>query len=78
MLKGLFKKLDPAVMKPIGDVRGEVQLSFKYDSNNDMLLVKVIKCRELANKDLRAKMSNFFVKVKPIHCKCSPHLLASG
>lgn len=63
MLKGLFKKLDPTVMKPVGDIRGEVQLSFKYDFNNDMLLVKVIKCRELANKDIRAKMSNFFVKV---------------
>lgn len=64
MLKGLFKKLDPAVMKPVGDIKGEVQLSFKYDFSNDMLLVKVIKCRELANKDIRAKMSNFYVKLE--------------
>ncbi|XP_045166192.1 synaptotagmin 2-like [Mercenaria mercenaria] len=64
MLKGLFKKLDPTVMKPTGDIRGEVQLSFKYDFNNDMLLIKVIKCREMANKDIRAKMSNFFVKLE--------------
>lgn len=66
MLKGLFKKLDPTVMKPIGDVRGDIQLSFKYDFNNDMLLIKVIKCRDLANKDIRAKMSNFLVKLELI------------
>ncbi|WAR25135.1 SYT7-like protein [Mya arenaria] len=64
MLKGLFKKLDPAVMKPIGEVKGEVQLSFKYDFNNEMLLVKIIKCRDLANKDIRGKMSNFYVKLE--------------
>lgn len=63
MLKGLFKKLDPSVMKPIGDIKGEIHLSFKYNFNNEMLLVRVIECRDLANKDLRAKMSNFFVKV---------------
>lgn len=63
MLKGLFKKLDPTVMKPIGDIKGEIQLSFKYDFNNEMLLVKVMACRELANRDIRGKMSNFYVKV---------------
>jgi len=63
MLKGVFKKLDPSVMRPLGDVKGEVQLSFKYDFNNEMLLTKVIKCRDLANKDIRGKMSNFYAKV---------------
>jgi hypothetical protein len=63
MLKGLFKKLDPSVMRTTGDLKGEIQLSFKYEFNNEMLLIKVIKCRDLVNRDIRAKMSNFFVKV---------------
>lgn len=64
MLKGLFKKLDPKVMKPVGEVKGEIQLSFKYDFNNELLLVKVIKCRELNNKDIRSKMADTFVKLE--------------
>lgn len=63
MLKGLFKKLDPSVMKPIGDIKGEIHLSFKYDAGYDQLLIKVIECRDLANRDIRGKMSNFYVKV---------------
>ena len=63
MLKGVFKKLDPSVMKPVDSVKGEIQLSFKYDFNNELLLVKVIKCRELSNKDIRSKMADTFVKV---------------
>lgn len=63
MLKALFKKLDPYVMKPVGDVKGEIQLSFKYEIEHGLLLIKVIKCRDLANKDIRAKMSSFFIKL---------------
>lgn len=63
MLKGLFKQLDPSVMKATGEVRGEVQLSYKYDFKRHLLLVKVIKCRELRSKDLRSKMSDPYVKV---------------
>lgn len=64
ILKGLFKKLDPSVMKPVGEVKGEIQLSFKYDFNNDLLLIKVIKCRELSNKDIRSKLADTFVKLE--------------
>lgn len=64
MLKGVFKKLDPSVMKPVDSVKGEIQLSFKYDFNNELLLVKVIKCRELSNKDIRSKMADTFVKLE--------------
>ncbi|XP_022300165.2 synaptotagmin-1-like [Crassostrea virginica] len=63
MLKGLFKQLDPSVMKATGEVRGEVQLSYKYDFKRHLLLVKVIKCRELRSKDLRSKMSDPYVKL---------------
>ena len=63
ILKGLFKRLDPTVMKAVGDVRGEVQISFKYDFKRHLLLVKVIKCRELRSKDLRSKLSDPYVKL---------------
>jgi hypothetical protein len=63
LLKGLFKQLDPTVMKSAAEVRGEIQLSFKYDFKRHLLLVKVIKCRELRSKDLRSKMSDPYVKV---------------
>ena len=68
ILKGLFKKLDPTVMKAVGDVRGEIQISFKYDYKRHLLLVKVIKCRELRSKDLRSKMSDPYVKVSQYKC----------
>lgn len=69
MLKGMFKQLDPSVMKAVGEVRGEVQLSYKYDFKRHLLLVKVIKCRELRSKDLRSKMSDPYVKVLYISMK---------
>ncbi|KAK6177286.1 hypothetical protein SNE40_015413 [Patella caerulea] len=65
MLKGLFKKLDPRyeTMKSIGEVSGEIQLSFKYDAEKEFLLVKVIKCRELRCGDIRSKTSSPYVKM---------------
>ncbi|XP_048740637.2 synaptotagmin-10-like [Ostrea edulis] len=63
LLKGLFKQLDPTVMKSVVGVRGEIQLSFKYDFKRHLLLVKVIKCRELRSKDLRSKMSDPYIKL---------------
>ena len=50
-------------MKPVGEVKGEIQLSFKYDFDKELLLIKVIKCRELNNKDIRSKLADTFVKV---------------
>lgn len=50
-------------MRVVGEVRGEVQLFYKYDFKRYLLLVKVIKCRELRSKDLRFKMFDFYVKV---------------
>ncbi|XP_062615236.1 synaptotagmin-A-like isoform X1 [Saccostrea cucullata] len=63
LLKGLFKQLDPTVAKAVGDMRGEIQLSYKYDFKRHLLLVKVIKCRELKSKDLRSKLSDPYVKL---------------
>ncbi|XP_013409216.1 synaptotagmin-6 [Lingula anatina] len=63
LMKQLYKKLDPTVMKTIGVIQGEIQLSFKYDFNSELLLIKVIKCRDLDAKDLRGKNANTYVKL---------------
>ncbi|XP_041349855.1 synaptotagmin-1-like [Gigantopelta aegis] len=64
LLKGLFKQLDPSVTSTIGDNNGEVQLSFKYDGSQNLLLVKVLKCRDLRNRDIRSKASDPYVKLE--------------
>lgn len=63
VLKSLFKKLDPTVVKSPNDVNGEIELSFKYDTKRQLLLVKVIRCRGLCAKDIRTKASDPYVKV---------------
>ncbi|XP_064632573.1 synaptotagmin 2-like [Lineus longissimus] len=63
LLKQIFKKLDPSVMKTTSDIQGELQMSLKYDAKEERLLVKVIKARELNAKDLRGNGSDPFVKV---------------
>lgn len=63
LLKGLYKTLDPTMMKVTEDVRGEIQLSFKYDFKRSLLLVKVIKCRDLRMRDLRTKMPDPYVRL---------------
>ena len=64
LLKQLFKKMDPSVMNVgASSTMGEVQLSFKYNAEQQILLVKVIRCRDLSAKDLRGKSSDPYVKV---------------
>ena len=62
-MKSLFKKLDPTVVKSPTDVNGEIELSFKFDEKRQLLLVKVIKCRDLHAKDIRRKASDPYVRV---------------
>ena len=64
ILKQLFKKMDPSILKTstFSD-HGDVQLSFKYDPTRELLLVKVICCRDLEPKDLRGKSADPYVKV---------------
>ncbi|XP_022106455.1 synaptotagmin-1-like [Acanthaster planci] len=63
ILKQLYKKMDPAVMKTLGDAKGEVKLSLKYDQHRQLLMVKVISARDLSAKDLRGKESDPYVKL---------------
>ena len=56
--------MDPTVMKTSSQTTlGEVQLSFKYEPTKELLLVKLIKCRDLVAKDLRGKAADPYVKV---------------
>ncbi|KAL3853077.1 hypothetical protein ACJMK2_016656 [Sinanodonta woodiana] len=76
ILKGMFKKLDPTVMQVPGEDRGEIELSFKYDYAKEILMIKVIKCRDLRNRDLRSKMFETFVRlqVMPDHRSQGPRM----
>lgn len=64
LLKGLFKTLDPAIVRLPGDTFGRLQLSFKYDTKRQLLLVKVIQCRDLHARDVRTKASDPYVKLQ--------------
>ncbi|XP_072027375.1 synaptotagmin-1-like [Amphiura filiformis] len=63
ILKQLYKRMDPAVMKSLGEAKGEVKLSLKYDRRRQMLLVKVVNARDLSAKDLRGKASDPYVRL---------------
>ena len=68
VLKQLYKKMDPAIMRTSTfTTHGDLQLSFKYDTTREILLVKVIKARDLDARDLRGKTCEPFVKV----CTCT-------
>lgn len=64
ILKQLYKRMDPGVMKSLGEAKGEVKLSFKYNERRNMLLVKVVSARDLSAKDLRGKNSDPYVKME--------------
>lgn len=63
ILKQLYKRMDPAVMKSLGEAKGEIKLSLKYDRRRQTLLVKVVNARDLSAKDLRGKASDPYVKL---------------
>ncbi|KAK7101976.1 synaptotagmin-1-like [Littorina saxatilis] len=64
LLKGLFKTLDPSVVRIPGDVYGQVQLSFKYDAKRQLLLVKVVQCRDLCCRDVRTRALAPYIKLQ--------------
>nr|XP_054750442.1 synaptotagmin-6-like [Lytechinus pictus] len=66
ILKQLFKRMDPAVTKTLGDAKGEVKLSLKYDKRRSMLLVKVVSARDLSAKDIRGRTSDPYVQMELI------------
>ncbi|KAL8610261.1 hypothetical protein ACOMHN_038956 [Nucella lapillus] len=64
LLKSLFKTLDPGIVQVPGETFGQLQLSFKYDTKRQLLLVKVVQCRNLRARDVRTKASDPYVKVQ--------------
>ncbi|XP_071960565.1 synaptotagmin-1-like [Antedon mediterranea] len=66
ILKQLYKQMDPSVMKTLGDAKGDVKLSLKYDVRRQLLLVKVVSARDLSAKDLRGKASDPYIKLDVI------------
>lgn len=62
-LKGIFKKLDPAVMKTSQNVHGDIKISIKYIDEKSLLLIKVIQAQDLLANDLRGQTSDPYVKI---------------
>lgn len=63
LIKELYKRMDATVTQPdSGDIKGDVQLALKYNHREHMLLVKVIRARDLVAKDLNGK-SDPYVKL---------------
>ena len=65
ILKHLYKKMDPTIMKSATfATNGELELSFKYLPTREAMLIKVIQARDLNAKDLRGKTSDPYVQVQ--------------
>lgn len=62
IIKELYKRMDATVTHPdCGDIRGDVQLSLKYNQRQQLLLVKVIRARDLVPRDLNGKSDPYAV-----------------
>ena len=62
IIKELYKRMDPTVTQPdSGDIKGDVQLSLKYNHKQQLLLVKVIRARDLVARDLNGKSDPYVV-----------------
>lgn len=62
MIKEMFKRMDPAVTQAhSGDIKGDVEMSLKYNHKEELLLVKVIRARDLVARDLNGKSDPYVV-----------------
>lgn len=62
IIKELYKRMDPTVTQPdSGDIKGDIQLSLKYNHRQQLLLVKVIRARDLVPRDLNGKSDPYAV-----------------
>lgn len=58
----MFKRMDPAVTQAdSGDIKGDIELSLKYNQKEELLLVKVIRARDLVPRDLNGKSDPYVV-----------------
>ncbi|KXJ21251.1 synaptotagmin-10 [Exaiptasia diaphana] len=62
LIKEMFKRMDPAVTQAdSGDIKGDIELSLKYNQKEELLLVKVIRARDLVARDLNGKSDPYVV-----------------
>ena len=66
IIKELYKRMyhvrHPTVTQPdTGDIKGDIQLSLKYNHKQQLLLVKVIRARDLVPRDLNGKSDPYAV-----------------
>ena len=62
IIKELYKRMNPTVTQPdSGDIKGDIQLSLKYNHRQQLLLVKVIRARNLVPRDLNGKSDPYAV-----------------
>ena len=48
--------MHPTVIQPdIGDIKGDIQLTLKYNHKQQLLLVNVLRARDLVPRDLNGK-----------------------
>ena len=67
LLKQMYKKMDPTILKSASYVtNGEVEIAFKYMPTREIMLVKVVRARDLNAKDLRGKVANPYIQVNII------------
>ena len=75
LIKELYKRMDASVTQPdSGDIKGDVQLALKYNHREHVLLVKVIRARDLVAKDLNGK-SDPYVKLDLVPDRLVQHEL---
>ena len=78
LLKQLFKSLDPTLLQVAAtSSRGELQLAFKYESVRELLLVQVVRARQLDARDLRGSSADAYVKVRRRVRQRSSHMIIS-
>ena len=52
-IKELYHRLDPSIALPSAvDITGEIQIAIKYNGEEKLLLLKVIKARQLVPRDV--------------------------
>lgn len=65
LLKRLFYKLDPAVIKDVSEtIYGQIKLSLKYVSEQELLLIKVFEVRHLTTKSVRGHSFDPYIKIE--------------
>ncbi|EDO49802.1 predicted protein, partial [Nematostella vectensis] len=62
LIKEMYKRMNPTVTQAdSGDIKGDIEMSLKYNHREQLLLVKVIRARDLVPRDLNGKSDPYVV-----------------